>query len=43
MIAEGARAPDFTATDDAGTSFQLLEELRGPVILHFFVLAWTGV
>lgn len=42
MIEPGARAPDFTAPDDEGNRFAL-SSLRGrKILLHFFVLAWTG-
>lgn len=43
MIREGSSAPDFSGTDDEGNSV-VLSELRGrPVVLHFFVLAWSGL
>lgn len=43
MRGVGEPAPDFTAHDDEGNPVTL-SELRGrPVVLHFFVMAWTGV
>jgi peroxiredoxin len=43
MVDIGELAPDFEGTDEAGVRMRL-SELRGKrVLLHFFVLAWTGV
>lgn len=39
----GDTAPNFASVDDAGNRFSLRELRGGPVVLHFFVLAWTGV
>lgn len=39
----GSRAPDFRAIDDAGNQVTLADLLGRPWVLHFFVLAWTGV
>lgn len=43
MIDVGERAPDFVGTDDEGNTIAS-KDLRGaPVLVHFFVVAWSGV
>lgn len=43
MIEAGERAPDFTGTDDEGNRVSGAD-LRGrPALVHFFVVAWSGV
>lgn len=43
MIEVGERAPDFEATDAEGNRVRLADLRGAPVLLHFFVLAWSGV
>lgn len=43
MIEVGERAPDFAGIDDEGNRVSEAD-LRGrPVLVHFFVVAWSGV
>lgn len=43
MIEVGERAPDFAGTDDDGNPVSG-GDLRGrPALIHFFVVAWSGV
>lgn len=43
MIDPEERAPGFSAPDDEGNRVVLRELHGAPVVLHFFVVAWSGV
>jgi peroxiredoxin len=42
-VAVGSPVPDFTGLDDEGNRFSFADTRGRSVVLHFFVLAWSGL